>query len=415
LAINTNIHAVVHTCSQNETVFWSGSSPSVGTPQGRAIVRDISNYHIVGLASAGGTTAQEGGTALALSAVTPGASGSATFSVAGITSGAPANTVPWKFLAPHFYVTDGTNFYYYSYLSNSWTTLSTTGLTAGTGSGKLVVTPSWTGSAFRNYFTGTLSTSATGGATTLTFTGTSWATNQWANYQIMVTQGTSAGLIRTILSNTSNTLTLSAAIPNTINTSSNISIQPNDDYIYYISSSTTAVHRYSISANTWTALTPGTARAGAPSNGCSATWIGDATASTWNNSNAILNGRRIYCYRGGSTSSAIDIYDIPSNSWSVQTNALNREIVGVNAKSFSYKNKIYTYINNGGMHQKIISFDVTTNIQKTEMTFVAATSHGHSFSQTNAFAPMVYTDGATEILYAYTYNVASMLLRTMLF
>jgi hypothetical protein len=54
-------------------------------------------------------------------------------------------------------------------------------------------------------------TATAGAATTLTDSGQSWTTNEWANYELVIYEGTGAGQYRTISSNTATALTVSAA------------------------------------------------------------------------------------------------------------------------------------------------------------------------------------------------------------
>lgn len=92
----------------------------------------------------------------------------------------------------------------FDYMTGVWTTLSNTGLPASWGTdGRLVVTPS-----DDVFATGT----ATAGAgTTITNATKTWTINQWTNYQIRITAGTGIGQVRTIASNTSTVITVSAS------------------------------------------------------------------------------------------------------------------------------------------------------------------------------------------------------------
>jgi hypothetical protein len=74
------------------------------------------------------------------------------------------------------------------------------------------------------------------------------------------------------------------------------------------------MYRYSISSNSWTTLSPTTARSSAPSTGMSANWMPNASAFGWDNESSIRNGRYIFSFRGGATAT-LHRYDIALNAW----------------------------------------------------------------------------------------------------
>lgn len=157
-------------------------------------------------------------------------------------------------------------------------------------------------------------------STTVTMTGKTWATNEWANSQIRITSGTGAGQIRTIASNTGTVLTVSAAWTVNPDNTSAYEITGNDDFLYYLGSNAVTLYRYSISANTWTTIAPGVARGAAPGAGMSAHWVWGAEESDWTSESAIQNGRYIYSFRGAA-GAGLDRYDIAANTWSAVTYA----------------------------------------------------------------------------------------------
>lgn len=70
---------------------------------------------------------------------------------------------------------------------------------------------------------------ATGGTTTtLVHTGKSWTTNQWANHTVVIVGGTGAGQFRKVVSNTSNTLSVSPNWTTAPNNTSQYQIRPSD-------------------------------------------------------------------------------------------------------------------------------------------------------------------------------------------
>lgn len=206
-------------------------------------------------------------------------------------------------------ITGGTaDFGYYDVALNTWTvTPSVTGLpTLGTDA-KLVNT-----STGANYYS-VEGQATSGNGTTLTVAGKTWTVNQWANFQVRLTGGTGAGQVRLITSNTANTLTVPAWTTSPDSTTTYV-IEGSEDFLYLLGNNAVTMYRYSISANTWATLNPTVARASAPGAGMSANWMNYATDQFWNNESAILNGRRIYSFRGAGSAN-LDYYDIPSNSW----------------------------------------------------------------------------------------------------
>ena len=179
--------------------------------------------------------------------------------------------------------------------------------------GKLIATPSWGDNGVALTFASGAATA--GGASTLTNSSKTWTVNQWANSQIRITVGTGIGQIRSIVSNTATVITTSAPWTTAPDATSQYVIEGNDNFIYAMGNAAVALYRYDITANTWSTLTPTAARAAAPSVGMSGHWIyGVTDDARWTNENDIINGRRIYSFRGGG-SAALDYYDIGLNTW----------------------------------------------------------------------------------------------------
>ena len=236
-------------------------------------------------------------------------------------SAAITSSSTYRLITPRYYVLGaGTlaagSFKVYDFATNAWTTLTQTGLPATWGTdGRMIATPSYVDNGVDLAFaTGT----ATGGtSTTLSNSAKAWATNQWANSQVKITAGTGAGQIRTIASNTGTALTVSAAWTTTPDATSQYKIEGNDDFIYLMGNNAVALYRYSISGNTWTTLSPAAARAAAPGLAASGNWVYNvpsARDARWSDENAIINGRRIYSFRGGA-GAVLDYYDIAANTW----------------------------------------------------------------------------------------------------
>jgi hypothetical protein len=270
---------------------------------------------------------------------------------------------------------------------------------------KLIATSSWQGEGYAAFATGT---ATAGGASTLTNSAKTWTTNQWANSQVRIVSGTGAGQIRTIASNTGTVLTTSAAWTTAPDATSVYSIEGNDDFIYYMGSAAVTLYRYSISAGTWTTLSPTAARAAAPAVGMSGHWVWDATDAAWINESAILNGRYIYSFRGGA-GAVLDRYDIALNTWgSGLTYAPATEVFGAGSKYVYRDNAIYVQKDATG---RWFRYNVVTSEQDgwSTMTY----TQGSAIAGDTSF-DVRYTDGATEIDYVYiVLNTSTVMLRAM--
>ena len=197
---------------------------------------------------------------------------------------------------------------YYDVATNTWSgALSVTGITATFATdGRLRTTAGY----YANLATGT-ATSAT--ATTLVNSAKSWTSSQWINSQVRITGGTGAGQVRVITANTGTTLTV-ATWTVTPDATSTYVIEGDDNALYLAGNNAVALFKYSISGNTWSTLSPGAARSGAPGAGMSLNWVRSVTDTAWTDESAIKNGRYFYSFRGGATGT-LDVYDIAANTW----------------------------------------------------------------------------------------------------
>ena len=326
----------------------------------------------------------------------------------------------YRLLTPRWYVlnaitaagtTTANVFKFYDFALNTWAAAET-GATDGIApaavigtDSKLIATPSWMGDGYAAFATGT---ATAGGASTLTNSAKTWTTNQWAQSQVRIVSGTGAGQVRTIASNTGTVLTTSAAWTTTPDATSVYSIEGNDDFIYYMGSAAVTLFRYSISAGTWTTLTPTAARAAAPAVGMSGHWIWEATDAAWTSESAIQNGRYIYSFRGGAAA-ALDRYDIALNTWaSALTYAPATEVFGAGTKYVYRNDVIYAQKDATG---RWFRYNVVTSEQDgwSTMTYTqgAAVAGDTSFD-------VHYSDGATEIDYVYmVLNTSAVVLRQM--
>ena len=306
-----------------------------------------------------------------------------------------ASTV-YRLLTPRWYVVGGGaigpgSFRVYDYATNTWTTLSQTGLPGTFSSdGKLISTPSILDNDFKTFATGT-ATSGTG--TTLTQIGKTWTASQWINSQVRITGGTGAGQIRTVTANTADTLTV-ATWTTTPDATSAYAIEGNDNFLYYIGNGAVAMYRYDIAANTWSTLSPIAARAAAPGTGMSAHWVHSVTESDWNNENAILNGRYIYSFRGNN-SADLHRYDIAGNTWATITYSPNAETFSQGTKYALIKGILYIQKDQIG---RWYAYDFA----RSEMFpwGMMLYPQGAAVVGDTAF-DVVYKDGATEIYYVH--------------
>ena len=224
----------------------------------------------------------------------------------------PDNTSTYMIQSGRFWIFIGNNatqgLRYYDVATNTWSgALSVTGITATFATdGRLRTTAGY----YANLATGT-ATSAT--ATTLVNSAKSWTSSQWINSQVRITGGTGAGQVRVITANTGTTLTV-ATWTITPDATSTYVIEGDDNALYLAGNNAVALFKYSISGNTWSTLSPGAARSGAPGAGMSLNWVRSVTDTAWTDESAIKNGRYFYSFRGGATGT-LDVYDIAANTW----------------------------------------------------------------------------------------------------
>ena len=166
--------------------------------------------------------------------------------------------------------------------------------------------------SFDVYATGT---ATTGAATTITNSLKTWTVNQWANYQIRITAGTGIGQVRTIASNTATIITISNAWTTNPDATSQYEITGDDNNIYFGGNGTVTLYKYSISALTWSTITPTSGRSGTTNIGITGVWNYKTGNADWADESNIRDGKYIYSYRGNSVSTTLDRYDIAANTW----------------------------------------------------------------------------------------------------
>ncbi|GDX76009.1 hypothetical protein LBMAG41_10850 [Cyanobium sp.] len=316
----------------------------------------------------------------------------------------------FRLMTPSWYVVGaGTlaagSFRKYDFATNQWTSGTITGLPASLGTdGKLMSTPSWSDTAYKQFAAGT---ATSGSNTTLVQTGKTWAVNQWANYQVRIVGGTGAGQIRLIVSNTADTLTVSGWNTNP-DTTSTYSIEGNDDFLYYAGNNAVTMYRYSIVSNAWTTLSPAVARAAAPGAGMSLEWIHSVSTSDWTSESANINGRRMYSFRGGA-GSALDYYDIPSNTWVNAIGPTPATETFTTGTKWAYRGDFWYFQKDGT--GRWFRYDFVRNAIEGWTTMLYP--NGAAVVGDTAFT-VSYFDGATEILYVYMIlNSSAIMLRQM--
>lgn len=278
----------------------AGSTTSLTT--NLTIPRSLAGYKIRITAGAGA------GQEAVITRNTIGANAVFSFAALGV---ALDNTSVYVILSGRFYVWNAgtmsaTSFQYYDFATNTWTARSVTSAPSTFATdGRFVILKGV------QIVTGT---ATAGGASTLTNSGKSWTVNQWTNFQVRITGGTGAGQVRTIASNTGTVLTTSAAWTINPDATSVYAIETNQDHGYLMGNNAVTMYRYTLSTNAWATLAPGAARAAAPGLGASLSMIESQSHADWTNESAILNGRRLYSFRGGATAT-LDYYDIAANTW----------------------------------------------------------------------------------------------------
>ena len=186
------------------------------------------------------------------------------------------------------------------------------------------------------------------------------------------------------------------------------SIEGNDDFIYYMGNNAVTMYRYSISGNSWSTLSPTAARAAAPGAGLSAHWVYGETNTAWTNENTIINGQRIYSFRGGA-GAVLDYYDVAANTWvSGVTYSPATEVFGAGSKYTYTADKIYIQKD---ATNRWFEYDIADQNMMGWTTMPVV--QGAAIVGDTAFDAMYY-DGATEINYVYMLmNTSTLMYRQM--
>lgn len=294
--------------------------------------------------------------------------------------------------------TTAVGFSVYDRATNAWTTKSVTNLPTAWGTtGQLVSTESLAGT----FETGTSTGSNT--TTTLNNTGKSWLVNAYTNYQVRITGGTGIGQIRTIASNTATALTVSVAWTVTPDATSVYAVEGNDDFFYLLGNAATTLYKFVVSTNTWSTISPGSARGGAAGAGVTAAWVNAVQDTDWGGATGNLlttgvykqNGRYIYSFRGGAANS-LDMYDIAANTWVSAVDYGGRgETFTTGSSSTTFDGNIYIAKEATG---RLFRFDVA----KHALDGLTTNLHPQSTATDGGKLLVIpYVDGSTKLPYLY--------------
>jgi hypothetical protein len=294
--------------------------------------------------------------------------------------------------------TTAVGFSVYDLATNAWTARSVTGLPTAWGTDAQLISTMGSAAVFAS------GTATAGAATTITNSAKAWGTNMWANYQVRITEGTGKGQIRVISSNTGTVLTVSASWAVTPDATSVYSIEGNDDQFFLLGNASANVYKYLASTNTWSTLSPTAAR-GAASNGVTASWID--SVELWNNETLVpsysttlyrQNGRYIYSFRGGATST-LDVYDIAANTWVSDINyGGKQETFSTGSSAKDIDGKIYITKETTG---RLFQFDVGRNRIVGLGTCTMQSALGGTAVAGDKLFFLPFNEDATKLVYLY--------------
>lgn len=229
------------------------------------------------------------------------------------------------------------------------------------GPGQLTVGPAFTGAPGVGdaFVVEMVADVATAGAVgTLTDTKQTWAVNQYANMDVLITAGTGVGQRRRIASNTATVLTLAGAVTGNARTgnfgvapdaTSAYRIVPSSDFLYFQpGNASSALYKIDLVANpaaAWTALASAPAAAGGGAN----------TVSPVN-----YAPYSILMLRGSATATYY-VYDIGLNTWRTPTVLAGSETFTTGATMAMLHGKRRMMIQKEGSN-RLYALDLTTGI-----------------------------------------------------
>lgn len=245
-----------------------------------------------------------------------------------------------------------TSFKVFDFATNTWTSLSITGLPASWGTdGQLI-----RASNFDVQASGTISSATSTTCVVAGLTGTGW---NYTNFEIEIVSGTGAGQFRTITAGSTSTFTVDTAWTTTPDATSTFHVHTNRRHLYLMGNAAITMYRYDIIANTWSTLAPTTALSNAPSANCMSDFV---STSAWATPNVITNkvggqnGRFIYHWRGNGTTT-LSVYDVALNSWTntVPYGGQGSDVISATANSLHSNGMIFIQQSTTG---RMLCFDV---------------------------------------------------------
>ena len=140
----------------------------------------------------------------------------------------------------------------------------------------------------------------------------------------------------------------------------------------------------------------------------SAHWVYGETNTAWTNENTIINGQRIYSFRGGA-GAVLDYYDVAANTWvSGVTYSPATEVFGAGTKYNYIADKIYIQKD---VTNRWFEYDIADQNMMGWTTMPVV--QGAAIVGDTAF-DATYYDGATEINYVYILsNTSTLMYRQM--
>ena len=297
-------------------------------------------------------------------------------------------------------------FKYFDYATQVWVNGGTSGLPASWGTdGQLEGTNSGSGTIV----TGT----ATGGTTNTLVTSNTWVTsNIWANFQVRILSGTGIGQVRAIASSTTNTLTVSANWTVAPDATSVYSIEGNDDNLYLMGNNAVTLYKYSISAGTWSVITPTAARAAAPGLSASLNWISGCTHPSYKDANGVsLAGRYMYSFRSGGVSN-IDRFNLGTLAWdTVAAYGFSGETFSTGS-SFGYDGVNHMYVQKD-VTGRYFRFDIGKNM--IEPFYTITYPQGAAVAGDKLWLT-IFEDGSTRVPFIYSLlNSSTIMFRVLEF
>lgn len=296
---------------------WSGTFTATGgttaTITVNRAVHNLNGYAVGSTVEFLSGTADNIGLRRTITAIShpAGATGTITLTFSDAATSAVANNDTFRLSTGRFWVCMGgtlvaASFKVYDVVEGTWTAKTITGLPAAPGTDCRMVSPGMIGVS---YDTGTAN--ADSSTTAVECDGKGWTADQWINYQVRITAGTGRGQIRVITDSDADTLTIGSGTD--LDDTSEFAIEGDENAIYYLGNAAITMYKYSISANTWSTISPTTARTGAPSTGMSADFVGKTGDAGWASITDIKDGRYLYSFRGGA-GALLDRFDIAGGS-----------------------------------------------------------------------------------------------------